>query len=61
MSFKTAVDDFHIHGREIYWLCRIRSSDSDFSLAKLEKVLGKQATFRKSTTVHKMAALYSRP
>jgi uncharacterized protein (DUF1697 family) len=58
MSFRTAVDEFHVHQREIYWLCRIRSSESEFSLARLEKALGVQATFRNSTTVAKIAAKY---
>ena len=59
MSFQTKVDDFHVHHREIYWLCRIRSSESEFSLARLEKALGVQATFRNSTTVRKIAANYA--
>ena len=59
MSFRTKVDDFHVHQREIYWLCRIRSSDSEFSLARLEKALGVQATFRNSTTVTKIADQYA--
>ena len=46
LSFRTPVDDFHVHGREIYWLCRIRSSELGFSLARLEKALGVQGTFR---------------
>lgn len=58
MSFRTAVDEFHIHQREIYWLCRIRSSESKFSLARLEKALGLQATFRNSTTISKIANNY---
>ena len=61
MSFKTKVDDFHVHEREVYWLCRIRSSESEFSLARLEKALGIQATFRNSTTIRKLAALYAAP
>jgi uncharacterized protein (DUF1697 family) len=61
MSFRSSVDDFHVHGREIYWLCKVRSSDSEFSLARLEKTLGIRATFRNSTTIRKMAAIYSTP
>jgi uncharacterized protein (DUF1697 family) len=58
MAFRTEVDEFAVHGREIYWQCRIRSSDSLFSLARLERSLGKQATFRNITTVKKMAEKY---
>ena len=56
---RTAVDEFHLHQREIYWLCRIRSSESEFSLARLEKALGVQATFRNSTAISKARRLNS--
>lgn len=59
MSFRTPVDDFHVHQRDIYWLCRIRSSDSVFSLARFEKTTGVQATFRNATTMRKLAAFYA--
>src|SRR5438876_727761 len=39
MTFRTDMDDFHIHGREVYWLCRTRMSESAFSGALLEKTL----------------------
>ena len=58
LAFRTEVDDFHIHGREAYWLCRIRSSDSTFSGALLEKSIGMPATMRNVTTVRKLAAKY---
>ena len=56
MAFHSPVDEFHTYGREIYWLCRVRSSESEFSLAKLEKALGIRATFRNASTVQKIAA-----
>jgi uncharacterized protein (DUF1697 family) len=52
------VNAFHVHGREVYWLCRTRSSESDFSGAQLEKALGQPATLRNSTTVTKIAAMF---
>jgi uncharacterized protein (DUF1697 family) len=55
----TEMDDFHIRGREVYWLCRTRSSDSAISGALLAKTLGMPATLRNSTTVKKLAAKYS--
>jgi uncharacterized protein (DUF1697 family) len=58
MSFRNATDDFHVHQRQIYWLCHTRFSDSTFSGPKLEKTLGLQATVRNSSTVKKMAAKY---
>ena len=55
------MDDFHLHEREVYWLCRYtKVSDSEFSGARLEKTLGLPATLRNSTTVKKLAAKYSR-
>lgn len=60
MAFRSPVDDFHTHRKEIYWLCLVRSSDSQFSLAKLEKRLGIQATFRNINTVQKIAARLER-
>jgi uncharacterized protein (DUF1697 family) len=59
LSYCSEIDDLHVEGREIYWLCRTRMGDSKFSGAVLEKILGMRATFRNSTTVRKIAAKYS--
>jgi uncharacterized protein (DUF1697 family) len=59
MALKTEIDDFHVHGREIYWLCGKKQSESTFSNAVLEKTLGRQSTLRGANTVKKMAAKYS--
>ncbi len=59
MTFRCEVDDFHINGREVYWLCRKKMSESDFSYSKLEKTFGMPATFRNTTTVKKLAEKYS--
>ena len=58
MTFRTEVDDFRVHGREAYWLCRKRMSESSFSGALLEKAVGMPATIRNATTVEKLAAKY---
>ena len=58
MGYRTPVDDFHMHGREVYWLCRAKMSESAFSGALLEKTLGMPATIRNSTTVKKLAMKY---
>lgn len=52
------IDDFHVRGREVYWLCHTRASDSRFSGAVLERTLGMPATFRNVTTVRKLAEKY---
>lgn len=59
LSLTTKVDDFHLNGREIYWLCRTKFSKSETSGALLAKTLGMPATLRNSTTVKKIAAKYS--
>jgi uncharacterized protein (DUF1697 family) len=40
MARKTGIDDFRLRGREVYWLCRKKQSESTFSNAVLEKTLG---------------------
>lgn len=57
-AFESEVDRFFVHDREIYWHCRKTISTSDFSGARLEKVLGAPATMRNITTVRKLAAKY---
>jgi uncharacterized protein (DUF1697 family) len=59
LSLTTEVDEFHIYGREVYWLRRTKVGESKFSGALLEKTLGMPATLRNSTTVKKIAAKYS--
>jgi uncharacterized protein (DUF1697 family) len=58
MTFKNEIDDFHVHEREIYWLCQVRQSDSKFSNATLEKAIGRRSTLRGISTVQKMAEKY---
>jgi uncharacterized protein (DUF1697 family) len=58
MSLRADIDDFHVHGRELYWLCQKKQSDSSFSNAVLEKTLGKLSTLRGMETVKKIAAKY---
>ena len=56
-AFESGVDSFRVEGREVYWLCRKKFSESKFSGARLEKILGMPATLRNVTTVRKIAAL----
>lgn len=56
--FRTDIDEFHAHGRELYWLCRRRQSESEFSNAVLERALKLRATFRSITTVTRLAEKY---
>ncbi len=54
MELRTAIDDFHVGGREMYWLCKTRQSESTFSNAVFEKRVGVTATFRGINTVRRM-------
>jgi uncharacterized protein (DUF1697 family) len=56
-DLRTDIDDFHVHGRELYWLCRKRQGESTFSNVALEKVLGLRSTFRGINTVRRLADL----
>ena len=57
---RSDFDDFHVHGREAYWLCRGRFSESPTSSNELEKILQCSATVRNMTTVRKLVGLHFR-
>lgn len=56
MAYRSEIDDFHVHGREVYWSCRKTMSRSSFSGTLLEKTLGMPATMRNMTTIRKLAS-----
>ncbi len=58
MALRTDIDDFQVHKREIYWLCKKKQSDSKVSNAVIEKALGIKTTLRGVNTVNKMAEKY---
>jgi uncharacterized protein (DUF1697 family) len=58
MALKTEIDDFHVHEREMYWLCRRKQSESTFFKVGFEKTVGRKATVRGANTVKKIAAKY---
>ena len=58
LSYPSKVDEFHFHNRELYWLCRTRASDSEFSGARLEKLLGLRVTVRNANTINRLLAKY---
>jgi len=57
-EFKTDIDDFRVRGREVFWLCRRKQSESRFSNNAFEKALKVRATFRGMSTISKLAAKY---
>jgi uncharacterized protein (DUF1697 family) len=58
MAHRSATDDFHVHGREAYWLTKTRQSDSPFFKVGMEKALKMRATVRGMNTVVKLSAKY---
>lgn len=59
LARRTPVDEFDVHGREVYWLCRTSTHLSTFSGGVLEKITGTPATLRNINTVHRLLAKYS--
>lgn len=59
MALRTEIDDFHVHGREIYWVCLKKQSDSKISNVTIEKALGVKSTLRGVNTVNKLAEKYA--
>lgn len=58
MALKTDNDDFHVRGREIYWKCLKRQSESKFSNAAFERAVGVPVTFRGMNTITRLVAKY---
>lgn len=58
-ALRTEVDEFHVHGREFYWLARKKISESLVTGPMMAKAIGKvPSTNRNITTVQKLAAKY---
>jgi uncharacterized protein (DUF1697 family) len=55
MSLTTEIDDFRVRGREVYWLCKTKQSDSTFSNTRFEKLLKARATWRNMNTVVRLS------
>lgn len=54
-DLSTAIDEFHCHERQVYWLMHKHLGKSNFTNTKLEKILKTVATRRNSSTVQKIA------
>lgn len=58
-ALRTEVDEFHVHGREFYWLARKKISESLVTGPQMTRAMGKvPSTNRNVTTVRKLAAKY---
>lgn len=61
MDLRSDDHDFHVNGREVFWLSRLKQSDPAFSKMRIERVLGVAMTVRGISTVRKLAARYPPP
>lgn len=52
-TLETPMDAFHVRGREIYWLCRCRLSESLVPASAFGRTLGKQPTTMRNITMLK--------
>lgn len=57
-ALETKTDTFHVHGREVYWNCRIPQNESLVSNAKIERALEAGVTFRNINTINRLAKKY---
>lgn len=51
---ETALDRFAVLGREVYWLCTVKQSESKVTNKMFEKALGMPSTFRGLSTVQRV-------
>ena len=62
MACRTDADEFCVAGREYYWLCRIKTHESNVWASPAIKTLKlPSSTLRNLTTIRKLAALYPAP
>ena len=58
-ALKTDIDDFHVNGREVYWICKVGQSGSTMSNVRFEKMVKVGVTFRGMNTIARLAAKHS--
>jgi uncharacterized protein (DUF1697 family) len=57
-AFKSKTNEFAVDGREVYWLCQTRMTDSGLGYTVFEKTLKTRATFRNRNTIERMTKKY---
>jgi len=60
LAMATDIDTFRVHGREVYWMCRKKQSESLVSGKSIEKAIGGPCTVRGVKTVRRLAETMSR-
>lgn len=57
-GLRSELDAFRTAGREMWWLCFAKQSESTFSNAVFEKTVKARATFRSLNTLQRLATKY---
>ena len=57
-TLASQVDRFQARGRDVWWLCALKQSESTFSNTVFEKFTGQRATFRGFNTLQRLAAKF---
>lgn len=55
-TLESPQDQLIVDGAQVYWLCRVRQSESLFSNVRFEKAVGVRATIRTLKTIERVAA-----
>lgn len=55
MDLQSDIDTYHVRGREVYWLRRIKPGMTDLIAPALWKVIGNSCTIRSINTIHRLA------
>ena len=58
LALRNDSNELHMHGRELYWLSKTKTSESKLSYASFEKALKTRATFRGVNTITRLASKY---
>lgn len=58
-GYQTPDDLFHLHEREVYWLCRTKISQTTVPTTRMERAFGTPCTMRNMNTIRRLVAKYS--
>ena len=59
-ALETPNHTFHVNGREVYWLCREKLSETKMSYAVIERALKTRSTFRGMNTIVRLTSRLSK-
>ena len=57
-ALRSEHDELVVDGGEVYWLSKLKQSESKFSVSRFERLMGVPATWRGKNTVERLAAKY---